>query len=311
MRSLALLTVAAALVPGRLPGAHAVPICAAAGPYWPATALAVQDGRAWVACKEQSRVLRVDVRSGKVTANRNLSAPVVAVATGFGSVWALDVSGTLHRLRPDGRVLARIPLHVTAGFGVWAGGGSIWVADDQAAEVVRVSPRTNRVVARPTSGDGPAAMAFTGASAWVLSHRDRVLTRIDLRTSTARRVAVLPGDAPERMVFARGRLWVTGRGTDLLVVDPARGSVERTIEIGASGIDLVVCRGSVWIPVRSNAVDRQGLPTMAALVRVSLASGSVSVVSRARGRLDVHGLRAAGSSVLIADTTAGLLYRVP
>ena len=34
--------------------------------------------------------------------------------------------------------------------------------------------------------------------------------------------SVIPGDAPERMVMLAGSLWITGRGTDLLQVDPAR-----------------------------------------------------------------------------------------
>jgi hypothetical protein len=29
------------------------------------------------------------------------------------------------------------------------------------------------------------------------------------------------GDAPQRMAWAAGSLWITGRGTDLLQVDPA------------------------------------------------------------------------------------------
>ena len=57
---------------------------------------------------------------------------------------------------------------------------------------MRVSPATNRVVARLAVGDGPADMAFNGTSAWVINHRDRVLNRIDLRTNRSSRVAVIP-----------------------------------------------------------------------------------------------------------------------
>jgi virginiamycin B lyase len=217
-----------------------VKICAAAGDYWPTMTLAAQGTSAWVACKEQSRVVRVDTRTGKTTKVVPLRAPAIAVTSGLRSIWSLDSGGTLYRLDPaTGRIAKRISLPVYAAYNIWIGGGSVWVADDQGAQVVRVSPRTNKVVATPPVGDGPASMAFNGSTAWVMNHRDRVLTRIDLRTNHARKLTRLPGGAPERMVWALGSLWITGRGTDLLKVNPSSGSVERTIEIGASGIDIV------------------------------------------------------------------------
>jgi hypothetical protein len=175
--------------------------------------------------------------------------------------------------------------------------------------MIRVSPKTNRVVARPRVGDGPADMAFNGTSAWVINHRDRVLSRIDLHTNTSRRVAVIPGDAPERMVWSHGALWITGRGTDLLKVDPADGSVDSTIDIGASGIDVASVGEDLWVPTRSAEVDASGFPTMDALKRVSSASGEVSTVVAADGRVDVHGLVAVNGVVWLADNTNGLLYR--
>ncbi len=301
---------AAALVPAGLPGAHPLPVCAAAGPYWPTMTLAVHGKYAWVACKEQSRVTRVDTTTGKTTTSLRLGGPAIAVASGLGSVWALDSSGTLYRInQASGRLVKRVSLPVGAAYNIWTGGGSVWVADDRGAQVIRISPKSNRVVARPQVGDGPADMAFNGTSAWVINHRDRVLSRIDLRTNRSRRVAVVPGDAPERMVWSHGALWITGRGTDLLKVNPADGSVESTIEIGASGIDVAANADDLWVPTRSAEVDPSGFPTMDALKRVSAASGAVTVVVTAEGRVDVHGLVTANGAVWLADNTNGSLYR--
>ncbi len=102
----------------------------------------------------------------------------------------------------------------------------MWVAADQGASVVRVSPASNRVVARIEAGDGPASMAFDGATAWVVNHRDTTINRIDLGTNESTLFTTLGGvndRAPERMTFSHGSLWVTGRGTDLLKVNPATG----------------------------------------------------------------------------------------
>jgi streptogramin lyase len=270
--------------------------------------LAVRGETAWIACKEQSRLLRV----GGANAAVRLGGQPIAVAAGLGAVWALDSSGTLYRVDPTkARVTRRIALPTRAAYNLWLGGGSLWTADDQGGKVVRVSPG-GRVLAQPRSfGDGPAAMAFHGDDAWVINHRDRVLAHIDLKTNRARRLAVLPGDAPERVVWAAGALWVTGRGTDLLRVDPASGDVLETIEIGASGIDLALAGGDLFVPTRSSDVDQSGFPTMDALKRVSLATREVTVVSTPDARLDVHGIVAAGGSVWLSDTTSGYLYRLP
>jgi streptogramin lyase len=112
------------------------------------------------------------------------------------------------------------------------------------------------------------------------------------------------------MVWSRGSLWVTGRGTDLLKIDPDDGSLQATIEIGASGIDVAADGDSIYVPTRSAAVDVRGFPTMNALVRVSASSGAVSTVARPTGRVDVHGLVARTGAVWIADNTKGRLYRI-
>jgi hypothetical protein len=294
-----------------LPGARAIKVCAAAGPYWPTMTLALNRGSAWVACKEQSRVIRVSTKTGRTTKSVRLRGAAIAVKPGFRSIWALDSGGTLYRLKPKtGKVAKRIALRVAAAYNIWIGGGSVWVADDLGASVVRVSPQTNRVVARIRVGDGPASMAFNGGTAWVINHRDTTVNRIDLATNQSSPFATIGHDAPERMVWAQGGLWITGRGTDLLKVNPADGSVERTIEIGASGIDLVAAGDDLWIPTRSDEVDQSGFPTMVALRRVSLSSGAVATVSEPTRRLDVHGLVLSGGAVWLADNRRGYLYRI-
>ena len=101
--------------------------------------------------------------TGKTTKSIRLRGPAIAVVSGLGSVWALDSGGTLYRLQ-GGKIVKRIALNVAAAYNIWIGGGSVWVAADQGASVVRVSPASNRVVARIEAGDGPASMAFDGAN---------------------------------------------------------------------------------------------------------------------------------------------------
>ncbi len=306
---LAMVFSAAALA--ALPGAHTYTSCAAAGAYWPTMTLAVEGPSAWVACKEDGRVIRIDTATGRRTAAITLPGQPIAVTAGLGSVWALDTGGTLYRIDPARARLAKSrSLPARAAYNLWIGGGSVWTADDQGGSVLRIAPG-GRILAQPRSlGDGPADIAFHGNDGWVINHRDKVLAHIDLRTSRSRRLAVIPGDAPERMVWASGSLWITGRGTDLLQVNPKTGRVVRTIDIGASGIDVAVSGAALLIPTRSDAVDRSGFPTMDALEQVATATGKVTVLSRPKSPVDVHGLVAAKASVWLADNTHGRVYRV-
>ena len=71
-------------------------------------------------------------------------------------------------------------------------------------------------------------------------------------------------------------------------VDAASGAVLETIDVDASGIDLVAAGDSVWVATGNAAVE--GLPTTARLLRVGAG---------------------AACAVWLADNTNGVLYRVP
>jgi streptogramin lyase len=297
---------------GRIPAAHSVRACAGAGPYWPTMTLALQGRTAWVACKEQARLVRLTLPGGRKTSTVGLGGPVIAVAVGLGSVWALDTGSTLYRLDAKrARVTKRIQLGANAPYNIWIGGGAVWVADDQGAAVLRVSPASNKVVARIPVGDGPADMVFRGSQAWVVTHRDNTIFRIDTATNVATRIGSIGGDdaAAERLALLGDALWITGRGMSLVEMDPATGAIRRTLGIGGTGIDVIAAAGALWVPVRTAAVDRTGFPTMTAVRRVA-ADGSVKTAATARGRVDVHGLAAGLGSVWIADNTNGRLYRL-
>jgi hypothetical protein len=297
---------------GRIPEAHAVRACAGAGPYWPTMTLALQGRTAWIACKEQARLVRLRLPGGRQTATVALGEEVIAVAVGLGSVWALDTGSTLYRLDPaKGRIVKRIKLGATAAYNLWIGGGAVWVADDQGAAILRVSPSANKVVARIPVGDGPADMVFRGTQAWVVTHRDNTVFHIDMDSNEATRLGTVGGSnaAAERIALLGDGLWITGRGVPLVEIDPASGATRRTVDIGGTGIDVVSAAGALWVPVRTAAVDRAGFPTMTALRRVT-ADGKMKTVATARGRVDVHGLAAGLGSVWIADNTSGLLYRL-
>jgi streptogramin lyase len=296
--------------PSPLSGARSHRGCAGAGLYWPTETLTVNAGVPWVACKEQQRLVRVTLPSARLR-SVPLEGQPIAIVGGFGAIWALDTRGVVSRLDPrSAKVTGRMATGSSRPYNLWVGAGSLWSADDGTGEVLRIDPVRRKVVARIAVGDGPADMIFRRGRAWVINHRDRGLVVIDAATNRPRRLATVPGDAPERLAWASGSLWATGRGTDLVRLDPSTGAVEATVEIGAGGIDVVAAAGSLWVPTRNAVVDRTGFPTMAALRRVDPATGRVTSPARASRRVDVHGLVPYRSGVLLADNTSGGLYEV-
>jgi hypothetical protein len=273
--------------------------------------LAASGPTAWIACKEESRLMELDLGTGTAGRTVELFGTPIAVANGFGSVWALDSFGTLTRLaESSAEVEAEIDVGSSAPYNIWMGAGSVWVADDAGGEVIRIDPVSNEVVGRIPVGDGPASMAFSGGQAWVANHRDRGITVVDTETNEATPLVRMKAGAPERLALLGGRLWVTGRGIDLFGLDPATGKVEKVVDVGASGIDLVAADGALWVPSRSAEIDPSGFPTMNALRRVT-PDGRMTVAAEPSGPLDVHGLAAGDGAVWLADTTNGVLYRVP
>jgi hypothetical protein len=185
---------------GRLPGSTAFRTCAAAGPYWPTMTLAVNGSTGWVACKERSLVQKVDTRTGKVVRSVRLGAPVIAVATGFGSLWALEGFGTLVRIAPgSGRVVKRIELAAQAPYNIWIGAGSVWVVDDSAGTLLRIAPGPGRVTARIQVGDGPADLVFRGTTAWARAARHAHEPANSGRDTSGRRARA--GGVPRRLAL--------------------------------------------------------------------------------------------------------------
>lgn len=297
----------------RLAGATAFRACAGAGAFWPTMTLALDSGSAWVACKEDGKLVRLDASSGAVRATIRLpGARPIAGAAGLGSIWVLDgARGTLYRIDAQrNAIAAQSTLGLERPYNLWIGAGSVWTVDDATGEVLRVDTANLRIAARIPVGDGPSSLVFDGLVGWAVNHRDRRLVRFDAQTGAARTLTVLPGDTPERMAAANGSLWITGRGTDLLRVDPATRAVTATVEIGAGGIDVIEHAGSLWVPVRPDDPARSGFPVLAALKRIEAATGAATTVASATGPLDVHGLASDGTAVWLADNTNGALYRI-
>jgi DNA-binding beta-propeller fold protein YncE len=157
------------------------------------------------------RLLRVDPSRKRVVADIALPADPVAVAADARATWVATVGGQVLMVNHKrNRVVATInaggPLGLSQTIAV--GPGGVWLADPFDEQVVRIDPRTRRVMARIPAG-AVTTLAVTADGVWALSSLG--LVRIDPARDRVTAVAPDPDLRRARLVAADAdALWTAG-----------------------------------------------------------------------------------------------------
>lgn len=299
-------------------GARSVQVCTPGdvGVPYPQLGLSTGAGGVWAACRNEGRVVRLD----EATLARRSSVAMPAgffpfsLSAGEGGAWVVSRDSLrLVRVDPASGRAAEAAVLPDASAYLWAGAGAVWVAIDSPRTVVRLDPGSHEARATIPTDDGTSAFASDGRTVWIVNHRVGSIQRIDVGTNAIRTIASGLGDERatfERMILFAGSLWVTGRGLDLIRLDPDTGRIQATIEIGPAGVDLAAAGGSVWVTSATDAAAERGLPTVAALHRVDPATNAVVETLRARRPFQQIGIAVAGSRLLLFDGTRGRVVAV-
>jgi hypothetical protein len=181
--------------------------------------------------------------------------PGGAVAA-FGSVWVQsDPSGSLWRIAPDGRVLARIQgvSRNPGSFGPFQtishGFGSIWTLTRHA--VVRIDPATNARAA-VISVEAPVSIVAGLGAVWVAGGRGAVtLSRIDPSDDTE--TTIRRGTSAAGLGIGLGRVWWINysEASSVSAIDPATGT-DRYIQTPVYVSFMVSSPDGLWL------IDRDG-----------------------------------------------------
>jgi glutamine cyclotransferase len=146
------------------------------------------------------------------------------------------------------------------------GAGSLWAGAWPDREVVRVDPRSTRVVARFPAGQSPAGLAVGAGTVWVTQPDTDQVVRLD--PATGQVVAtiglgrlpfeVARGDrrfVPLLVAVGAGAGWVaTARGA-LARIDPASNRVVAVLKLPPKGpAGIAVAGRSVWVAAGSHGV---------------------------------------------------------
>lgn len=138
-------------------------------------------GSIWVTSSGEGKVYRVDPKQHKVIARIDVPASPRFTTIGEGAVWVLSQSdGSVSRIDPaTNTVTASIAAKVPgAGGDIASGGGHIWVAAS-GTPVLRIDPRSNKVMDQYGNYKGADAIRFGFGAVWVSDHKKGDLWRID------------------------------------------------------------------------------------------------------------------------------------
>jgi glutamine cyclotransferase len=171
------------------------------------------------------------------------------------------------------------------------GAGSLWAGAWRDREVVRVDPRSTRVVARFPVGQSPAGLAVGAGTVWVAQPDTDQVVRLDPETGQV--VATISlgrlpfevarGDrrfVPSLLAVGAGAGWVaTARGA-LARIDPATDRVVAVLKLPPKGpAGIAVAGRSVWVAAGSHGVAQIDAATNRLLrtIRLKIAAERIAV----------------------------------
>ncbi len=215
-------------------------------------------GALWVASVENT-LLRVDPRSGRVTATITLSPQLALNDIAFDgerTIWAVDGYGVLIPVDPETATVTAVgdvgnpsSPGISAGILV-AAADNVWV--DTLTKDGSLQHYSLSVHGTPFSaGVGtPVAMALGFESLWVSEYRPNQLVRVGAEAPYAVLATVaLPFEpSPKGLAAGSGAIWLTNPAAGrLLRIDPASNRIAQTIRVGRYPTAVAWGAGSVWV----------------------------------------------------------------
>lgn len=260
------------------------------------SALVAESGSVWVANLEDSTITRVGLRTRRIAGTIPAAAQVAGLASGSGAVWYSTEGGGLYRIDPrydntrtqvDPAAKLAAQAQQDIGFPrlvrpVAVASGSVWVANP-GGYVVRVDPRSGKVIKRIPVGRDPAAMAAGLGSVWVASPLDDEVSRID---PTDAMTPILVGHGPSGIAVGAGAIWVTDRYDDTVTrIDPGTNSVYTTIPVGSSPEGIAFAGGAVWVADSHDGTIKRIDPATNKVVHTIHVDGEPTALASVDGRV--------------------------
>jgi DNA-binding beta-propeller fold protein YncE/predicted Ser/Thr protein kinase len=228
----------------------------------PPLRLAVGPRTVWVTSAVDGTLTGVNPNTREVISKRQVGKGVSGVTIGAGSVWVTNPrTGTILRLDAAGKVTARLHLNGSPG-AIAAGGGRIWVADEEGAGITAIDAKSADVIKRRLAPHAaPLRLAVGAGGLWASSASTGTVRRIDLGT-LAVGPPILAGRGPAGVTVGHGLVWVANsRSATVTRVDPSTHSIlGDPIPVGEQPGGIDAGTEAVWVAsAADNSVTRLDL----------------------------------------------------
>lgn len=199
--------------------------------------VAVSSEAVWIASLRGPSVTRIDPKTNRVVATiavgpaKPCCGNHITVAWGDGGVWVtLEKAGAVARLDPTSNRVSTIPVGwlrfgqpcgglLVTPIAVWAGGAHCPTSSG-AAVVIRIDPRTEKVVGAVKGVQSPIGLALASGSLWIADLDAKSVERVD--PASSRLVGKLAvGGVPIGLVGGYGALWLGDASGHVLRLAPA------------------------------------------------------------------------------------------
>jgi DNA-binding SARP family transcriptional activator/streptogramin lyase len=170
----------------------------------------------------------------------------------------------------------------------WAD-GSLWVANTYSGTVARIDPASDEVVQSVPTDGTPTDLAAGEGAVWVLNGLEGEVAAIDPRTNLVIASISVP-EGSGGIAVGAGFVWVASTiDTAVKQINPATETIVHSIQLGPRGSGrpkaIAVGDGNVWV----------GDELAPGMWEIQVSTGAV---------VETPGLRAAPSSILVADDGA-------
>jgi DNA-binding SARP family transcriptional activator/DNA-binding beta-propeller fold protein YncE len=242
--------------------------------------LALAGDELWVASDRARTLSTVNASTRAASTAIALGSFPTDLALGRGAEWVLD--GTSGRLLQISRGYESVARRVTIDRGraesypfedrsildnpwsVAAGLGGVWVTDGS-SRLVRVDPRTSRVLGAIDAGHSLNGVAVGEGAVWTISGRAATVSRIDPRTlRVTDRIAIVSrrgAEAPYPIAIRAGlgSVWVLNANVATVTrIDATARGVTASVPIGVERgpVRLAVGGGAAWVANGDGTVSR-------------------------------------------------------
>jgi streptogramin lyase len=214
----------------------------------------VSRGTVWVSSSRSTVVMRIDAATGRVQRpSLRTGRGVKAMAAGFGSLWVLNfdrATVTRYSLRTRRR-LSSTPVPSGRPNAIALAAGAVWVgtlrrdASGEQDAVLRLDPRSGRVLRRVAVPAGVGGIDAGRSAVWVVNRTSQTVTRLDIRTAALTPVPV--GRDVRGIAVGVDAVWATSFAEDAVTrIDP-RTLRRTTVPTGGGPTSVAAAPGTVWV----------------------------------------------------------------